>query len=43
LPILSREREDLELDTDGDDLGAQAEALFDGLRRDDVVADIEPV
>lgn len=43
LPILSREREALDPDADADEFGAQAEAMFDGLRRDDAVADIEPV
>ena len=43
LPILSRERDDLEAGDDLDEQGAQAEAMFEGLRREQVVTDIEAV
>ena len=42
LPILSREREDDALPSEPDDAAGGAEALFDGLRADRAVVDIEP-
>jgi hypothetical protein len=43
LPILSRERDELDADDELDEQGAQAEAMFEGLRREQVVTDIEAV